>query len=412
MGGAVAGVIGVLVAAIGWGSNFVVVKGFKMHDGFAFQFWLCQGILLVGLGTAFASAPAPGYAPGAGGKFGELEVTLSLLGVLGGALWCLGNLLTVEIINAIGLGLGVAIWGGCNLLTAFVVGRVPVCLGTECLQVAPLQSAACGGIGCALSVCALLLFSQVDTSIGPMEDSMLPGGGTAGSSMGQTAASDAEATAFFEGSRWDRAPTAAGLQNYEPSSQAQLLDRLSQALSPEHMLWSERVGATKLAKTGKRRRRSRGILLAVLAGVIYGFQFLPEAIYMQQPDHGGSAIKQMRFFFSQYVGTFLMSTLAYAGYAAQRGCARKPPAEVPLTAMLPSILSGVVWAFGGAGAMFATDGLGYSVGFPLVLNGSFLVNVLWSVLYFKEIRGRRDLTLFAAAAGLTVIGSILIAVSK
>merc|ERR1719215_23674 len=39
VGSTIIGIMGVLVAAVGWGSNFIVVKGYDMKDGFAFQFW-------------------------------------------------------------------------------------------------------------------------------------------------------------------------------------------------------------------------------------------------------------------------------------------------------------------------------------------------------------------------------------
>lgn len=338
-------------AALGWGSNFTVVKGYPMADGFVFQLWLCTGILFFGICTAFAAESQRGYAPGEHGDFGALNVTLSLLGVFGGAMWCVGNLCTVEIINCIGLGMGMAIWGGTSLVVAFILGRVRVCLGGECLDVAPLSCATCGLTGCALSVVSLALFSQVN----PVLDN------------GATATGDAE-TALLDGN----------------SSK----------------------------NTDARKRRLRGIGLAFFAGLCYGGQFLPGAIYGQYHQDANSILDEARFFFSQYVGIFLCSLVAYTLYYFAHTARRAPMPDVPLAAMLPAILSGVIWAFAGAGAMFATSGLGYSVGYPLALNGAFLVNVLWASLYYREIRGRRNIIFFAAAAVFNVVGSVLISLSK
>ena len=357
MSNAGVGFVGVALAALGWGSNFIVVKGFDMKDGFAFQLWLCTGILFVGICTAFASEAQPGYAPGADG-FGALNVTLSMLGVFGGAMWCVGNLCTVEIINCIGLGMGMAIWGGTSLIIAFILGRVRVCLGGECLDVNPLGSPACGIVGCIVSVASLALFSQVQPVL-------------------------------------DNAPSATAPADAEGGHAAPLLD----------------APPVKLAETAA-QRRVRGLAMAFFAGVCYGGQFLPGAIYAQFHNKDDSIIGEARFFFSQYVGIFLTSLAAYAAYCAVHAARKAPVPAVPLTAMLPAVVSGAIWAVAGAGAMFATDGLGYSVGYPLALNGAFLVNVLWASLYYREIQGRRNVMLFAAAVVLNVIGSVLVSLSK
>ena len=89
--------------------------------------------------------------PGDHGEFGAVSVTLSFLGLLGGALWCIGNLCTVEIISSIGLGLGMALWGGTSLCVAFIIGRVEVCLGGECHVPSPLSNIMLGVLGCASS---------------------------------------------------------------------------------------------------------------------------------------------------------------------------------------------------------------------------------------------------------------------
>jgi glucose uptake protein GlcU len=71
-----------------------------------------------------------------------------------------------------------------------------------------------------------------------------------------------------------------------------------------------------------------------------------------------------------------------------------------------------MWAIGGAGGIFATSGLGNAVGFPLVLNMSFLVNSSWSILYFKEIQGKKNLQYFGGAFLLIIGSTVLIALSK
>lgn len=344
------GILGVLVAALGWGSNFIVVKGYDMKDGFVFQFWLCTGILLFGLVSCFWASADSVYSPGSGG-LGALKVEFSLLGVLGGFIWSMGNLCTVSIISNIGLGLGLSIWAGINLVLSFVLGLVGPCIGSECLAKAHLQSVVLGVFGCVASVFSLFVFGLVKPVLKEAED---------------------------------------------PLPLVENLDGLSSSATPEASSPS----------------RLKGITLAVIAGVLYGFQFLPSAIYGQFHNPNNTLIGQIRFFFSQYVGIWFGSFLGYAVYTIVHAVRGIGMPSVPLRAMLPAILCGLLWAFAGAGTMVAVEELGYSVGFPLCLNGAFLVNILWSVLYFKEVRGRRDLQLFVVAAVLDVAGSVMIALSK
>jgi glucose uptake protein GlcU len=344
-GNAALGIMGVLVAAVGWGSNFIVVKGYDMKDGFVFQFWLCTGILLFGLVSCFFASADSDYGPFSGG-LGALKVELPLLGVLGGFLWSMGNLCTVAIISNIGLGLGLSIWSGLNLILSFVVGLSGPCIGSECLAKPHLTSVELGVLGCITSVLSLIAFGFVKPVL-----------------------KDTEVLVD-------------NIDGFDPATDS---------------------GAPSKIK---------GITLAIVAGVLYGFQFLPSAIYGQFHNPDSTLIGQVRFFFSQYVGIWFGSFLAYSVYTVAHAVRGTEPPFVPLRAMLPAILCGVVWAVAGSGTMIAVAELGYSVGFPLCLNGAFLVNIMWSVLYFKEVRGKRDLQLFAVAAGLDVVGSVMIALSK
>ena len=159
-------------------------------------------------------------------------------------------------------------------------------------------------------------------------------------------------------------------------------------------------------------QRTRGLLLALVAGLLYGFQFLPAAMYSQMHPEQYGLLATIRFFFSQWCGSFLVSIVAYATYAAQAAVREQPIADVPLEAMMPSIGSGILWAVAGAGAIIATDSLGLSIGYPLALNGSFLVNMCWALFYYKEVQGAANLWLYAGAAACSVLGSVFLSVAR
>lgn len=101
------GFIGVVVAVVFFGSNFVPLKKFDTGDGIFFQWVLCIAIWHVGLVVSAVR------------NFG----TFYPLAMLGGTLWCSGNVLTVFIIKTIGLAQGFLIWGMSNLIFGWMSAR-------------------------------------------------------------------------------------------------------------------------------------------------------------------------------------------------------------------------------------------------------------------------------------------------
>jgi len=117
----------------------------------------------------------------------------------------------------------------------------------------------------------------------------------------------------------------------------------------------------------------------------------------------------LRYFFSQAVGIFLASFLAFGAYCARSG---ESAAMVPPGSVLACVGSGAMWGVGCVGGVLATAGLGNAVGATLVVNSALLVNSSWSVLYFKEIEGAANLRAFYGGCVLSVGGSVLISLSK
>jgi glucose uptake protein GlcU len=71
-----------------------------------------------------------------------------------------------------------------------------------------------------------------------------------------------------------------------------------------------------------------------------------------------------------------------------------------------------MWGIAQCGLMSATQILGYTVGFPIGSAGPILVSSLWSVIYFREIRGTRNLLILTVTFALLLTGMILLALSK
>lgn len=117
-----AGWLAIVICSICFGTNLVPVKKFTMGDGMAFQWIMCSGILVVGvmvqliLGSLYR---IPEFHP---------------IAMLGGALWATGNSMTVIIIEAIGLALGILTWSIANMIMGFASSRyLPITLPSKVL---------------------------------------------------------------------------------------------------------------------------------------------------------------------------------------------------------------------------------------------------------------------------------------
>ncbi len=378
-GDAVLGAAGALVAALGFGSNFVVVKKFEMGDGVAFNLFMTIGILLVGTLTLLAAPRDLGD--------GELRPQLPLFCVLGGAVWSVGNVCTVPIVSRLGLGLGLALWSGTSIVVAFITGRLGPCIGGMCLEVVPLEHPPMAWVGCALSLVALALLSLVRVT---QQQGYIA---TRRRSLGGQDGVEVQLPA---------APDSAVDTPAKPAAIALRVPRCGPGT------------ATKL----------QGVALAVFAGVMYGLQFLPCALDADDRQRraaaagaataAGGVLARVRVTFAQYLGSFWAAVFFYAAYFGllrvrsreQRRAAHALPTG---EAVVPAILSGMIWACAGLGAMLAMDGLGFGVGYMLCTNGAILVNGAWSVGYYREISGRRDLALFGGAFALNLAASAIIA---
>ena len=83
------GFIAAALAVLCFGSNFVPVKKFNTGDGMFFQWVVCSGIFIFGLGVQLVRGNQSFYP----------------LAMLGGFFWATGNVMVVPIVKMIGLGL-------------------------------------------------------------------------------------------------------------------------------------------------------------------------------------------------------------------------------------------------------------------------------------------------------------------
>lgn len=152
-----------------------------------------------------------------------------------------------------------------------------------------------------------------------------------------------------------------------------------------------------------------GIVLALVAGALFGLNFNP---IQHLVDHSDGRVTAGELIVSHYVGIcytsyalFLLSMLwsRYGSLTSDTSSQPSVPA-VDYECILPAIASGVMWGIGAIAWFVAAESLPISVTFPLISAGPNLVTMTWSLVYFREVRGRRDLALLSLALTLLGVG--------
>jgi len=135
-----------------------------------------------------------------------------------------------------------------------------------------------------------------------------------------------------------------------------------------------------------------GLLYALLAGLTFGSMMVPYKL---------SGLSPADYILSIGVGVLLGG---WSLYIAIRP--RMQRDIIPAGAA-----SGAMWMVGNLGSLAAVDGLGLTVGQPLTQTALF-VSVLWGILYFGEIRGRRNIAIVIASAVVLFLGSMALSLGR
>ncbi|ELT94008.1 hypothetical protein CAPTEDRAFT_3325 [Capitella teleta] len=284
------------------------------------------------------------------------------LAMLGGFLWSTGNITVVPIIKTIGLGKGILVWGSFNLLAGWTTGRFGLFgLHKEVPAHVVLNYV---GMGLCLISAVVYIFvqSRSETSVNGN----------------------------------------IGVRSF-PTEQDPLLPRPSQVESGVNV---QMTPPSRLEVLSPYMRNVLGTLLAIFAGVLYGLNFTP-VIYIQD-NYEGASKDGLDYVFAHFSGILLTSTVYFALYCM---CMKNKPCLYP-QAILPSLLSGVMWAIADASWFIANSALSEAVSFPIITSGPGIIGAMWGILMFKEIQGKRNILLVILAASFTIAGAVLTGFSK
>jgi len=283
-------------------------------------------------------------------------------GLIGGTFWAMGNLCVIPIIKFIGLGLGLLLWGSASLITGFLMGKT----GFLGLPKDDVSNPAMNWAGFLLVVSAMAIFFFIKPTLEEKNTEKLP-----------LLQKDTSKYSIQDGAT----PLPVD------SEQKSIFDGVN---VPEHL------------------KLPLGISLAIFSGILYGVNMIPMSLWVKkQTEENGHAPGPLDFVFSHFVGIYIFSTAVFLIYCV----IQRKPIVFP-ESIIPSYISGAMWGIAQCGLMSATQILGYTIGFPIGSAGPLIVSSLWSVLYFREIRGLRNLLFLGASFALLGTGIVLLPLSQ
>ncbi|CAJ0594048.1 unnamed protein product [Cylicocyclus nassatus] len=347
--------IGVGLAACGvssvfFGSMFVPIRKYNAADGMFAQWVMSAAILFIGF-LVFCIQGFPGFYP---------------LAMLGGMLWTIGNATAIPIISRLGMALGILIWNTTNCLTGWAGGR----FGLFGMKPNPPASDILNYGGLVLVIIGGILFSQV------------------------------------KGSSTDEDKNEKEKHNLDLVRVEEVESEEKEPLNEPEKEVEEEVSKAKNEKESLHDGKQRiiGIAMSLIAGVFYGMTFVPVIYMMDNPKTFPEyPMDSLSYVFSHYFGIFLTATTLFIGYAMIK---RNQPI-IPQPIFLPAFLSGLLWAIAQTSFFIANQHLSQAVTFPIITMLPGCIASAWSILYFREIKGRRNLTILAIAMSITLTGAML-----
>lgn len=151
-------------------------------------------------------------------------------------------------------------------------------------------------------------------------------------------------------------------------------------------------------------KRIIGFGFAAVNGIAFGEDFTG-VVYMGQKENNDIYLD---YLFSYYTGVFLSAFLIFIVYCMVK---KNNPVLNPKL-VLPGLLSGGMNSVATILYFLATSALSQSVTFPIANCGPNIFSNLWSIVVYKEIRGRRNIGILCSGFVMAIGASVLIGLSS
>lgn len=215
------------------------------------------------------------------------------LALLGGALWCIGNVATPFIVRNIGLGLGLLTWGSVQMLTGWATGY----FGLFGVAKAELRHPYLNIVGVVIALCAVAIYVLV--ALQPHRPKW-----TCSSSSHDFAAHS------------PLLPPVSPVNVTIEEEIEQVKDDMSDMMDPNGFHPEKKKGEIVVPPSAK--ARAAAVFAAACAGLLYGVNMIPATAY-QDTNQGFDPFHRRKdgldLVFPQYSGIMAMSTIITAIYS-------------------------------------------------------------------------------------------------
>ncbi|KAI1710168.1 transmembrane family of transporters domain-containing protein [Ditylenchus destructor] len=345
-----------LISAGLFGSSMVLVKKRGIGDGMFAQ-WVMGVSIMMGGFVIFVLKGFPAF---------------NLVAAGGGVVWAIGNALFITIIDELGIGPAYLLPDTTNCLFNFFVGY----FGLFWTKPRPPRCLWLALVGLALILIGGVLVSLVKHKKHECLTSSVSSGSQADLERGD-------------------------------STSAELKEKKKSALPKKKLYVLDEFTIRRILT---KFRRPLFIALAFFIGIFYAL--CSTSVIAAQDSAVSLGLERepdtISYVFSNYSGTFFMTTLMFIVYSMIKG--NKPNIDPQI--FLGAYTGGVFWSIAMVFWLFSAQNLSQSITGPItaMLPGCFAS--LWSVFYFKEIQGKKNLCMLSAAIICMLIGAFVIGLSR
>ena len=349
------------------------------------------------------------------------------LAAAGGALWCTGNMLCVPIIARLGMGVGLSLWGGSSMVFGWI-SAVTGMMGQPNSR-DTIKNWYLNVIGMLMTIVAMVLLLNVKSETSAVsaaallnEESRsdehdavhhpvrsvkaLNGDGTPRLGASAVAGSAPSVVSLTDNSPPSASSSSGSSDSGEHAGERHVAIHLLDESTTQRRV-SIDAGS---AGAPSARKRVEGIVMALVAGFLFGVNYNLVEIVKDQHPHASK--NGLDFTFSHFVGIYVASTTYFMAYAGSQQFYFKRLPQVPTDITFPGFVSGVLWAIAQSGWFVANDDLGQLVTWPILSVGPPIIAYCWSIFYLGEIKGARNFKFLGAFFLLSVISITLVMLSR